>query len=153
MPYQLSSVSNRVSKAFARAYAREFGLTIPEWRVLAILGRYAPLSSNEICDRSGMDKAKVSRAVASLVKRELIHREQNRDDLRLIRLSFTPLGRSVYERIVPRALDLERELTRALLPGDREVLNRVLAALDRAACAYSSGVQSEEEGDAPPSID
>lgn len=153
MPYQLSSVSNRVSRAFSRTYAREFGLTIPEWRVLAILGRYAPLSSNEICDRSAMDKAKVSRAVAALVRRGLVRREQNTEDLRLIRLTFTSSGRSIYERIVPRALELERELTQALAPGDREALNRVLAALARATEAYSSRREAEDEGDAPPSID
>ena len=153
MPYQLSSVSNRVSRAFARTYAREFGLTIPEWRVLAILGRYAPLSSNEICERSAMDKAKVSRAVASLVKRGLVHRAPNTADLRLIRLTFTNAGRSIYERIVPRALDLERELTRALAPGDREALNRVLAALNRATSAYTAGLERDDESDPPPSID
>ncbi|MDH3476666.1 MAG: MarR family transcriptional regulator, partial [Rhodospirillales bacterium] len=33
LPYRLSVVTNRVSRAFARRYSAEFGLSVPEWRV------------------------------------------------------------------------------------------------------------------------
>ena len=56
LPYRLSVVSNRVSRAIAQRYSAEFGLSIPEWRVMAVLGDAAPLSSNAICERTAMDK-------------------------------------------------------------------------------------------------
>ena len=74
LPYRLSVTTNRVSRAFAALYEQEFGISIPEWRAIAVLGAFAPLSSNEICERTAMDKAKVSRAVATLLKRGLIER-------------------------------------------------------------------------------
>ncbi|HEY0524553.1 MAG TPA: MarR family transcriptional regulator, partial [Stellaceae bacterium] len=38
LPYRLSVVSNRISATIARLYARRFDLTIPEWRLMAVLG-------------------------------------------------------------------------------------------------------------------
>ena len=37
VPYRLSVLSNTVSISLARAYAREFNLSIPEWRVIGPL--------------------------------------------------------------------------------------------------------------------
>ena len=44
LPYRLSVASNLVSRASARRYQSAFGLSIPEWRVIAVLGRFAPAS-------------------------------------------------------------------------------------------------------------
>lgn len=129
LPYRLSVTTNRVSRALARRYSEEFGLSIPEWRVMAVLGSYAPLSSNRICRLTEMDKAKVSRAVTRLVSAGLLARKPGRDDQRLIELSFTRKGRAAYEAIVPLAREMERELTDALAPGERKTLDRLLAKL------------------------
>jgi DNA-binding MarR family transcriptional regulator len=129
LPYRLSVVTNQVSRAFARRYSAEFGLSIPEWRVVAVVGGFAPLSSNEICARTEMDKAKVSRAVTRLVSAGLLTRRPDPADQRLIRLAFTAKGRKVYDAIVPRARALERELTEALKPDERAALERALAKL------------------------
>ena len=53
--------------SIANAYEQEFGLTIPEWRVLAVLARYPNLSAIEVSERAAMDKVAVSRAVQSLI--------------------------------------------------------------------------------------
>ena len=44
LPYRLSVTTNRVSRAFAALYEQEFGISIPEWRAIAVLGAFAPLS-------------------------------------------------------------------------------------------------------------
>lgn len=141
LPYRLSVASNRVSRAFARRYAAEFGLSIPEWRVLAVLGSYAPCSSNEIVERTAMDKAKVSRAVAGLVAAGLVERGDHAADQRLISLAFSPQGRRVYEAIVPRARAIEAELLEGLTGGERRELARLLGHL--LARAESLGADSE----------
>ena len=140
LPYRLSVVTNRISRAFARRYSAEFGISIPEWRVVAVVGSFAPLSSNEICRLTEMDKAKVSRAVTRLVAAGLLKRGSDAADQRLIRLAFTRKGRQVYEAIVPRALALEAELTAALEPGERETLERALAKL------YAANSEQEQPG-------
>ena len=67
LPYKLSVAANRVSRLFARRYFEAYGLSIPEWRVLAMVGRFGTLSPSAVGEWTAMDKVKVSRAAASLV--------------------------------------------------------------------------------------
>jgi DNA-binding MarR family transcriptional regulator len=124
--YRLSVTTNRVSRAFAAHYEQEFGISIPEWRAIAVLGAFAPLSSNEIVERTAMDKAKVSRAVASLLKRGLIEREPHATDQRLIQLTLSRSGRKIYEAVIPRARAIEAEVTKGLSKTEVALLHRVL---------------------------
>ena len=55
LPYRLSVLTNTVSRAIARLYDERFGLSIPEWRVRAALGRYGQLTASEICRVTAMD--------------------------------------------------------------------------------------------------
>lgn len=134
LPYRLSVTTNRVSRAFAAHYKREFGISIPEWRVIAVLGSFAPLSSNEICERTAMDKAKVSRAIASLLKAGSIERAPHATDQRLIQLTLSRQGRKIYDAIVPRARAIDAELTKGLTREDiaqfHELLDRLGKRLD-----------------------
>ena len=69
-PYRLSVLTNRISSAIARHYSERFDLSIPEWRVMAVLGETPGLSARQVAERTAMDKVQVSRAVQSLLARE-----------------------------------------------------------------------------------
>ena len=68
MPYRLARLSSTVSARVAKAYDKEFGLSIPEWRVIAVLGRYPGLSAVEVAEQTFLDKVAVSRAVTKLIR-------------------------------------------------------------------------------------
>ena len=133
LPYRLSVLTNRVSGAIAREYSARFGLNIPEWRVMAVLGEAAGLSAGEVAARTAMDKVQVSRAVASLVALKRVQRRSDLGDGRVARLSLTEKGRAVYDEIVPLALSLEDVLLQALTLEERASLDRVLTKLGRQA--------------------
>ncbi|PWC56615.1 MarR family winged helix-turn-helix transcriptional regulator [Azospirillum sp. TSO22-1] len=139
LPYRLSVVSNLVSKAFARRYEAAFGLSIPEWRVMAVLGRYAPASSADICARTAMDKAKVSRAVARLVAGGLVSRKDNPLDQRQNVLALSRKGRGVYQQIVPLARAMEREVLETLSADEVRQLDTLLTKLHARAEAMAPG--------------
>lgn len=103
LPYQLAVASSRVSKAFAERYRAEFGLTTPEWRVLAHLAQSDAVSVREIHARVDMDKSKVSRAAARLEASGLIEKRENAEDRRLLDMRLTAKGRDLIDRIVPIA--------------------------------------------------
>lgn len=109
LPYRLNILSKKVSRALATRYQDRFGITVPEWRVIATLGRQQPLSSNDIVERTAMDKAKVSRAVSALVGRHYLRREVHEQDQRLLRLSLTPQGRVLYDQIAAEAMEWESQ--------------------------------------------
>jgi DNA-binding MarR family transcriptional regulator len=129
VPYRLAVLTNIVSMSIATAYEQEFGLTIPEWRVLAVLARYPNLSAIEVSERAAMDKVAVSRAVQSLVAARRIVRAHDKGDRRRWTLKLSPAGRSVYTRVAPLALRYERQLLNTLSSNDRRALNRLIGQL------------------------
>lgn len=129
IPYRLSVLSNTVSNNIARAYAREFDLSIPEWRVLAVLARYPDLSAVDVAERTAMDKVAVSRAVQSLIASRRLVRTYDKGDRRRSVLRLSTAGQSVYTRVAPLALAYERRLLSALTASDRRALDRLIALL------------------------
>lgn len=129
LPYRLSVVTNRISGALSRHYADRFGIGIPEWRVIANLGRTPGLTANEVVERSAMDKVTVSRAVAALEQKGLLAREKDSDDKRKSRLTLSVKGQGVYAEIAPLALGFERDLLTALSVDEVAQLDRIIDKL------------------------
>ncbi|MBX3455311.1 MarR family transcriptional regulator [Ferrovibrio sp.] len=129
LPYRISVAANRISGALSRHYAERFGIGIPEWRVIANLGRYPGLTANEVAERSAMDKVTVSRAVAALEQKKLIARRRDAGDKRKSLLTLSAKGDAVYAEIVPLALGFERELLARLTPQERQALDSAIAKL------------------------
>jgi DNA-binding MarR family transcriptional regulator len=129
LPYRLSVLSNLVSGAIADAYQRRFALSIPEWRVLAVLARHPGLSAAEVAERTRMDAVAVSRAVARLLAAGRLRRTQSPDDRRRSVLTVSAAGAAVYREVAPLALGYERQLLAALGPDERAALDRFVATL------------------------
>lgn len=126
LPYRLSVLSNRVSRAIAKRYAKAFGLTIPEWRVIAVLGRRPGLTSKEVAEATEMDKVAVSRAVARLTASRRVVAAIDAEDARRQPLTLTAQGATLHARIAPMALDAERRLLAKLDARDRAELDRLI---------------------------
>lgn len=139
LPYRLSMLSNTVSNTIARDYRDKFGLSIPEWRVMAVLGRFGPSSAGEVCERTAMDKVTVSRAATGLLERGFVARAADPKDRRRSILTLTPGGRRVHGHIVPIALGHESALTDALTKEERQRLSALLAKLQRRAGELAAG--------------
>ena len=131
LPYRLSVLSNTVSSALAGAYARRFGLTIPQWRVVAVLARSPGLSAAGVAERTAMDKVAVSRAVTGLVRSGRVRRVLAAIDRRRSVLTLTARGRTVYRQIVPLALAYERRLLGELSPAERAQFDVLLGRLQK----------------------
>jgi DNA-binding MarR family transcriptional regulator len=135
LPYQLSITSNAVSDLIARAYRGRFALKIPEWRLMAVLGERASATQRELVAATAMDKVTVNRASKALEDRGLIGRAPNAADGRSHHLALTPVGRELYEQIVPLALSVEGELEKALDPDEAAILVRIMAKLRATAAS------------------
>jgi DNA-binding MarR family transcriptional regulator len=129
LPYRLSVLSNTISSAIAMAYFDNFGLSIPEWRVMAVLAANPGLSAAEVTARTAMDKVAVSRAVATLLAAGRLRRTMVKSDRRRTHLELTPAGKRVYAQVVPMALNYERQLIAPLSARDRATLDRLLRVL------------------------
>ncbi len=110
LPYMLSVTSNAVSGRIALEYRSRFGLKVPEWRVMAVLGDAGALTQRELTAMTLMDKVAVNRACKDLEERGLAWRQPNTRDGRSHLLELTEEGRRMYGEIMPLALEMERRL-------------------------------------------
>ena len=129
LPYRLAVLSHTVSTTIAQVYEERFSLSIPEWRVIAILGRYPGLSAVEVAERTVMDKVAVSRAVTKLLKNGRIDRQFADADRRRSILNLSQEGRRVHNEIAPLALQFERDLLEGLSGDDLAKLDFIMEHL------------------------
>ena len=129
LPYRLAILSHTVSSLIARVYDKRFGLTIPEWRVIAIVGRFPGLSAVEVADRTMLDKVAVSRAVTKLIKAGRIDREFADADRRRSILTLSEDGRKVHDEVAPLAMAMEDDLLHGLADDEIAILNTVIERL------------------------
>ena len=131
MPYRLSVLTNTVSRALARVYQQRFGLSIPQWRVMAALGRFPGLSANEVAEKTAMDKVTVSRAVAGMLADGVVEREPDSTDRRRASLRLSASGLAIYAELVPVARAYERRLLEILTDEERQALDHLMTKLTR----------------------
>ena len=126
-------LSNRIGRAFISDMAK-FDVTIPEWRVLLTLALHGNTSGYIIAGRWAMDKMAVNRAIARLEERGLIEKQRNDKDRRIIDLSLTRAGRTMYDRLIPVANEryhkLMAGLDRAEARAFRDLLSKMIMHAD-----------------------
>lgn len=129
LPYQCSVITNRVSSMLARMYHEEFGIGVAEWRLLANLGSFSPMSAKELSETTAMDQVSVTRALTLLVNKKLVSRRVDGKDRRKVVLRLTKAGSDAYERVMPLAQAIERELTSPLLPEELDTVHAAMKIL------------------------
>ena len=134
-PFRLSITSNLVSETIAGTYQALFGLTIPEWRLIAVIAEEDGPTQQRIGQRTRMDKVTVSRAAIALSGRGLIERRPNAEDRRSQRLHLTPSGRDLYAQVAPKALELERRILASFTAEEMATFMALLERMDAATLA------------------
>lgn len=133
LPYRLSVASNAVSGLIARAYRERFGLSVPDWRLVAILHDHPGSTQQDLVRLTLMDKVAVSRSAGALERRGLIGRRADCADGRAWRLELTPAGHDLHAHIAPLAQALETRLLADLPPDDVPRLHAMLRTLEDTA--------------------
>lgn len=131
LPYRLSTLANKISQSLAKVYSKRFDISIPEWRVLAVLSQGANLSAVQIVGLTAMDKVAVSRAVKRLLQKGHITKIQDDTDNRRFALSLSAQGQALYQEIVPLAMEYERRLLADLSAQDIDNMDKLLNKLDQ----------------------
>lgn len=131
LPYQLAVLAEVTSAGFAQIYSERFGLTIPEWRVLATVAEAPRVRAKDVVAARHLPKTAVSRAVASLRRRGYMRVEMNRTDRRESFLSLTAKGQDLYARLVPLAERYAAALAARLTPAEQKALQSAFLKLAR----------------------
>lgn len=144
LPYRLSFTSNLVSDAIADTYKALFGLSIPEWRLVALIAEREGITQQEIGSLSQMDKVTVSRAAIALADRGLIERRPNPADKRSQLLALSEAGHHLYAAVTPKALEMEHALFGRFSEAELETFIAMLRRID--AAVLDTGTPSDGGG-------
>ena len=139
LPYQLSTSSNAVSDLIAREYKSRFGLKVPAWRVMAVLGNRGASTQRELVEATLMDKVTVNRAVKTLVDRALLERSPNDADGRSHHLVLSQTGHDLYDQIMPAAEAMEKKIMAVLDDSEQATLSDMLARIKKSADDIAGG--------------
>ncbi|MCC5858843.1 MAG: winged helix-turn-helix transcriptional regulator [Ectothiorhodospiraceae bacterium] len=131
LPYRLSNLADRVSQGLSTIYSARFGISIPEWRVLAWISHKDVLTAKQISEFTRMDKARVSRAVNALERRGLISRTPSDDDQRVQFLRLTGQGETLLAELIPEAHAWEARVVATLSAAEYRDLFNIIAKLER----------------------
>ncbi|GAA0298584.1 MarR family transcriptional regulator [Kineococcus aurantiacus] len=129
-----------VAAALARAtdpVVKAEGLTRPEFDVLSAVRRSGrtPLTPTGIAAATLSSGAATTKRLDHLTRVGHLERTPDERDGRVTRLSLTPAGRDLVDRLLPRVLDAERAFAARLSARERDDLTASLRVLLRHAPA------------------
>lgn len=133
LTYRLSRVQAKLN-AQANAILREVaGLTLWQWRVLALVGGAGQTRLSDLARIAALDKGLLSRNLKGLVAEGLIQSKQDDVDHRVQHLSLTAEGKALFEHTLPKMRKRQQALRAPLTPEELKALYSALDKLEVAA--------------------
>lgn len=133
LPYRFVVLAARLSSKLAKQYKQEFGISIPEWRVLLNVGYTKDLSIRDIEQRVSLERSKVSRAATKLEAKGFLAKQVDARDKRLLKLTLTREGTELLAKLIPIAERFQAELNQILgedTPALHLALDRLMEGTD-----------------------
>jgi DNA-binding MarR family transcriptional regulator len=147
-PFRLNRLAAEVSSALSSEYRERHGLDIPEWRVLATLGfRNDACNAQYIAHCTRTHKSTISRAVTTLMARQLVERVENADDRREFQLRLTRKGTALYRKLIPGLLRREQEILSCLSAQERKAFAHLLGKIEKSLGLVQTSKQATKAGE------
>lgn len=120
--FRIAGLAQLLNAHGRRAYAEKFGLSMVQWRILAVIGHLGETTLNDLAVEVSYDKSQISRAISALVDRGAVTRTVSPSDLRSNVISLSEEGWALYEAAMPLGRERQRELLSVLTPDQRRAL-------------------------------
>jgi len=126
-----------------RPLLSEFGLTEQQWRVLRELVEQGPLEPRQLCEACSISSPSIVGVLLRMEETSLVTRARMAHDQRRVRVSLTPKGRRIAQRLIPlieqRYEALEAVLGLRSIQEVYDALDALLARTPPAAPAPAPG--------------
>jgi DNA-binding MarR family transcriptional regulator len=147
LSYQVGRTAIAMSRSAALRF-QKFGVSLREWRTIALLAAEAPQSLNQLARSAGLDKAQMSRAVSSLVKRGFVVRRESAGGGRAIDLTLSRRGDALYHDLIAAATERDEAFRACLSAQECRTLEIALGKLFCVARALSQATGSDRRASA-----
>jgi DNA-binding MarR family transcriptional regulator len=147
IPTKVAVLANRLSRSASRFYRKEFGIGVVEWRLLMFIGHAKETRANRICSETDLDKGAVSRSLGLLQGMGIVSVKEDGADGRRNNIALTAKGRALHNRLVPVAIDRQRELVEGLTVAEVHAFN---VLIDRLQANISDGEPGPDDASPKP---
>lgn len=127
--HRILKLSNRLMAPFSTYLEHRYKISVNEFRLLMLIGRYGTAASHELVEMTGVNAMSVSRAVSALQKHGRLHVNRDPSNRRRKTLSLTEEGERLYRKMRPQTDRVAEYLLSDLASDEVEMLNRVLETL------------------------
>ncbi len=126
---RLTKISGMLGRPFFQRFAKQYSLTLNEWRVVVALASTPGIAGQDISDRVGLHPMNVSRAVATLRTDGRVRVHQDPENHRRQLVALTEQGWELFRTLYPSAEAQALSLFSVLDEQEKEVLSGVLERL------------------------
>jgi DNA-binding MarR family transcriptional regulator len=142
--FKLVRVVNLTARPFNEGIGRQHDLSLSDWRVMMVLGSHPGTTASEVCQRTGMDKMSVSRAIAALARRRRVTRKPDPADGRRTLVWLSSAGQRLFDTLAVSARERERQVFRGVGAQEQARLSATLDRLIDALVAVDAGETSAD---------
>jgi len=128
LPYLMSRVSFSLNQML-KSDLKEFGLTISNWRVLAVLAAESEVTVNELAEYAMIEQSTASHLIDRMEEDGLLIRKRGPKDGRVRSISLTKVGQEKYETVRHTVLAHTQRVLRDVTPEERQTLESVLTKM------------------------
>jgi DNA-binding MarR family transcriptional regulator len=125
VPYLLNRSGVGIAEVFSQKIA-ENDLTVPMYRVLAMLKERHESTLGELADVVSVEVSTLSRLIGTLAKRKLVSRTRPEDNGRIVIVRLTQQGEALTERLMPLAVELEHIAVEGMTAVEVEAFKNAL---------------------------
>lgn len=133
LTFRLSRVQAKLNAQGARVLMDAAGLTLAQWRVVALVGSAGQTRQSDLSREAALDKGLLSRNVKNLVEQGVVISTPDEVDHRVQHLSLSDKGREIFKRVLPATRRRQEHLRAGLTQTEIETFRRVLDKLEIAS--------------------
>ena len=142
--FKLVRVVNLTARPFNEGIGRRHDLSLNDWRVMMVLGSHPGTTASEVCQRTGMDKMSVSRAIAALARKRRVLRKPDPADGRRTLVWLSSAGQRLFDELSVSARERERQVFRGVGAQEQARLGETLDRLIDALVSADAGASGED---------
>jgi DNA-binding MarR family transcriptional regulator len=127
--YRLGRLSSTAGAMVVRLCEGGYGITRREWAVVGQLYENGGLPPSVLAERMHRDRARTSRTLTALIKKQLVLRTVTPGDRRGAMVELTPAGRQLYAELMPSIQAINGRILGALQADEIVQFDELLARL------------------------
>lgn len=147
LPFQIAQLNTRLNAQARAIIARHGSLTLPQWRIIRLVGTKVAYTSTSVRKAAGIDKSQFSKTLNKLVEDGFMTQAPVKEDKRQLKLSLTPKGQAALDGLAPELDARNQHLLKSLTQNQRSAIFAAIQSLAEASkkTDFQSGIEEKSE--------